>query len=430
MSTPGPTLRSRVSARLPFDAASLLTGPLRRFYLGTLISAFGTGLILSLFVIYFTQVRHFPVFVSTLLLSWESILGLCAAPLYGTLVDRLGPSRVLAVVMPVVSLGIAGIGFASTEPLAFGVATLLAVGGAGMWGSMTVLMTRFVREDLRQDAFGVNFMLLNVGIGLGGLVGTSVASVHDLHSFQALYVASAILGLANAAVVFSLRRFGGRPDIAEHEAHLKAEGWAVVLRDRRLIRYLGASMLMVICGYGSVEAGLPYFVTEVRHLPLHVVGLLFFFNTSTIVVAQIFVLGRIKGKSRSLVIAAVGLMWGTSWLLATSSLYEGAIVAVMVLCVGQIVFALGETMWSPVAPALVNDLAPEHLRGRYNALSGLIWGVSGTVGPIISGLYLEGGHGVAWTVTIAAGAIIGGLGATTLRRVLTAREDGREPVGA
>ena len=31
----------------------------------------------------------------------------------------------------------------------------------------------------------------------------------------------------------------------------------------------------------------------------------------------------------------------------------------------------------PVGPALVNEIAPEHLRGRYNAAAGLAWGVSG-----------------------------------------------------
>ena len=33
------------------------------------------------------------------------------------------------------------------------------------------------------------------------------------------------------------------------------------------------------------------------------------------------------------------------------------------------VFAFGETLLQPTIPALVNDLAPDHLRGRYNALS-------------------------------------------------------------
>ena len=33
------------------------------------------------------------------------------------------------------------------------------------------------------------------------------------------------------------------------------------------------------------------------------------------------------------------------------------------------VFALGETLLQPTVPVIVNDLAPAHLRGRYNAVS-------------------------------------------------------------
>lgn len=40
--------------------------------------------------------------------------------------------------------------------------------------------------------------------------------------------------------------------------------------------------------------------------------------------------------------------------------------ALMVASLG--VFALGEATLSPTLPALINDLAPERLRGRYNAI--------------------------------------------------------------
>ena len=32
----------------------------------------------------------------------------------------------------------------------------------------------------------------------------------------------------------------------------------------------------------------------------------------------------------------------------------------------NVAFALGETLVSPTLPAIVNDLAPDSLRGRYN----------------------------------------------------------------
>ena len=425
MSATTSTIRGRVRARLPFDVDALTDWPIRRFFIGTLLGAFGTGTTFSLFVLYCTHIRGFPVFVTTVMLAYEAVLGLVISPLYGTLVDRHGPSIVLAVTIPIVAVGIASIGFASTVPAMFGVCTLIAAGGAGMWSAFTVLITRLVDEEHRQDAFGLNFMLINVGIGVGVLIGSSIANLHDLRSFQVLYLVSGLLTLADGAVLFSLRRFGGRSEVFDVAPEKAKEGWTTVLRDHKMLRFVGFSLVLMVCGYGSIEAGLPLFAINVLHLSVHDVGVLFAVNTFTIIVSQLFVLAGIRGKSRSLLVGVVGVLWGASWLLATSSLWVGSIAAVLFLCVGQVVFAIGETVWQPVAPALVNELAPEHLRGRYNALVGIVWSVSSALGALIAGLFFEFHAATLWTICLAAGALLGGLGVTTMRKVLTAEQDGR-----
>jgi MFS family permease len=55
--------------------------------------------------------------------------------------------------------------------------------------------------------------------------------------------------------------------------------------------------------------------------------------------------------------------------------------AVALLLLAAAVFALGETLFAPVWSTLVNELAPDHLRGRYNALSACGWDVTGIIGP-------------------------------------------------
>jgi MFS family permease len=97
---------------------------------------------------------------------------------------------------------------------------------------------------------------------------------------------------------------------------------------------------------------------------------------------------------------------------------------VAILCLGQIVFAIGETIWQPVSPALVNDLSPEHLRGRYNAFIGIVWAGSGAIGQLGATVFIQYGEGRLWTLCLAGGAILGGLGLTTMRKVLTPLEDG------
>ena len=49
------------------------------------------------------------------------------------------------------------------------------------------------------------------------------------------------------------------------------------------------------------------------------------------------------------------------------------------------VFPLGETLTQPTIPALVNDLAPDHLRARYNALSSAAFSLAAIIGPVTAG---------------------------------------------
>jgi MFS family permease len=79
--------------------------------------------------------------------------------------------------------------------------------------------------------------------------------------------------------------------------------------------------------------------------------------------------------------AGVALLWFIFWVILDAALALPKALAIVSLCVAMVVFAVGETMLSPVGGALVNEIAPEHLRGRYNAAAGLAWGASGTLAP-------------------------------------------------
>ena len=59
-------------------------------------------------------------------------------------------------------------------------------------------------------------------------------------------------------------------------------GYLQVLGDRRMRRYLVGSLLLLTCGYGSMEAGIPAYITTVAGLPVNAIGVVFFFNTLVI----------------------------------------------------------------------------------------------------------------------------------------------------
>ncbi len=74
------------------------------------------------------------------------------------------------------------------------------------------------------------------------------------------------------------------------------------------------------------------------------------------------------------------------------------------------VFGLGETLMQSVLPALTNDMAPAHLRGRYNAIGSGSFQAGTIVGPVVAGLLLE--HGWSWAFIGVVVAGCAGIAAT------------------
>ena len=76
-------------------------------------------------------------------------------------------------------------------------------------------------------------------------------------------------------------------------------------------------------------------------------------------------------------------------------------------------------------PAVVNDLATEELRGRYNAMGGLSWTLSSILGPALAGWMIGSGHAFQWVVLTVGGCAVVALLWTAMRPAMAARMSGR-----
>jgi MFS family permease len=408
---------------IPAEFRSEVRGPLRRIYAATIINCFGNGMAFSVFVVYLHNIRGFSVTFATLLLGISAIVGLCISPLWGTLIDHVGPGVVGPVSFLMSAVGLALWTGVHTKVAAIVVALIITVSEGAGWGPGMVMMTRLVSEEHRQRAYGVNFMMVNLGIGAGLLVSASIASIQHPASFTVLYLFDAAVTLVAGLIFFTLIPHGKPVHQALEEGEVR-EGWRTVLGDRRLFLYVGASIVLILGGYGSVDAGLSLFVVNNLHLSIHIIGITFFFNTVTIVFGQLWVLNKMQGKSRTKAMALVGVLWFVFWAVLGGSLAVPAVVAVVALCATQILFAIGETMLQPAGSAIVNEIAPEHLRGRYNSAAGAAWGISGTVAPAIAGIYYALHVGNWWPIGTGILALIGSVLMLLLRKQLTPEQDG------
>ena len=139
-----------------------------------------------------------------------------------------------------------------------------------------------------------------------------------------------------------------------------------------------------------MEAGFPAFAREVSQVSTRTIGLAFAANTAVIVGMQFLVLRLIDGRRRTRVFLGLVVMWAVAWLiLGATGLVAGTLAAAAGVIVFHIFFGLGETMLQPTVPAIVNDLASDRDRGRFNAVSSGAFQGGAITAPIVAGVLLD-----------------------------------------
>jgi MFS family permease len=162
----------------------------------------------------------------------------------------------------------------------------------------------------------------------------------------------------------------------------------------------------------------------VADIPARALGWAYAANTAAIVGGQLVALRLISGRRRTAMLALCAATWSVSWLVIASADFVDGRLAVLAIVVGLGLFGLGETLWAPLAPAIVNDLAREDMRGRYNALQGMTWTVGSIAGPAMAGLLIGRGHPHAWVMCVVGGTALASVLFLNLRRHLSDAQDG------
>ncbi|MCM0673743.1 MFS transporter [Micromonospora phytophila] len=402
----------------------------RRILVGTLLSAVGRGLTLPFLFIYLTDVRGLTDTRAGLVIGWYGAVTLALSPLGGTLIDRFGARRVVLPCLLVEAVGTGSLALVDSTASAFFVITLVAVGSSAIWSGQNTILASLTDDGERQRVFGLNFALLNLGIGIGGLTSGAIIDTARPVTFQAVYLIDAVSYLMPALILLSLPRVGHRLAAAPRGDRPPAGGYLTVLRDRPFRRLVIFGLVLTTCGYAQIEVGFAAYAVRVADVTPRVVAWALAGNTLMIVLCQLLVIRRIEGRSRTGALVAVGAVFAAAWLVlgAAGQIGTGnALVAALGVVACATIFGFGETMLAPVMPALTNALATDELRGRYNAMSSMIFGISGVIGPVTAGPLIGAADGRIWVAAVVSGCLVASLVALSLRRLLTPAQDGRIP---
>ena len=399
-------MSNKTNDKLPQKARVML--------LGIALSALGNGLVLPYGLIYFHNIRGFPIAVAGLIASYGAFAALAISPLVGNLIDKWGPKPVLITSLLVSSVGYCSLSLVKTIPQAFLVTTVCAMGQSAMWPSQSAISTELTPEHMRERIYGAQFAMLNLGIGIGGLVSSLVVTLDNPRTFEILFIGDGISYLVYLVVVLTLKDVGRRSASERIERAKLAGGWADVIADKTFVKFWFVAMFAVLFSYSQLEVGFTAFSTKISGLQPRDLAWAYAANTFVIAAFQLWVNKRLLLVKRKSAMSIAVLLWAFAWVsLALSGVIKSNALFFVIMC--QLIFALGEMIWSPILPSVVNQLAPDHLRGRYNAAGTNAWQISLIAGPTFAGTLLGFNAHWYWLGGLIAGLLVISVAASRLK---------------
>jgi predicted MFS family arabinose efflux permease len=392
---------------------------------GGLANMFGNGVVVPFLVIYLHNVRGISLGLAGTIAATNGLAALVSGPIAGALADRIGARTTLVAALVVMATAFSLFPLITQAWHAFLLNALAGTGSGAFWPSQGTLLSALTPPEQRPAAFAQQRVTMNLGIGLGGLVGGLIASTSDPSSFTLLFAVDAGTFLVFAAVLTRVPS----PARAEVQPQEPPRGYATVFRDRPFRSFILLNTLFITASISIFSELFPVFAKNQAGVSEREIGLIFFLNTALIVLAQLPVAKLQQGKRRMSALATMSVLFAVTWLLVLLgglTLQAGAATALFAGAFG--IFSLGECLHGTVQGPLVSDLAPRALLGRYMAMSSSSWQVGFIIGPAAGGFVLQAQPYALWPVASAV-CLVGGVWAITLeRRLPTAVR--RTPVAA
>jgi len=350
--------------------------------LGVLINFFGNGLVAPFLVIYLHFGRGLPFAVAGSAVALGGFTAVTSGLVAGALADRIGPRNTLAAAMTLNAVAYLLYTQVTTPLQAFAVGTLVGVGTGSYGPSSQMLIASMVSPEGRRAAFAQNRVSSVAGLGLGGVVGGFLAA-GGLPGYLRILELDAVTFLAFAAVVLLL------PSGRSASGAAARGSYRAVLADRPFLRLVATNLAMVSAGIAPMFWLLPAYAKGQLHIGEAVIGAIYSANTLTVVVAQLPLARLTRGVNPMRALRTGALIWVGCWLacLAAGAAFS-LVLAVLVVGLAAIAYAIGECLYSSTMLPTATLLAPDHLRGRYLGAMGLAWQGGFFIGPTLGGAIL------------------------------------------
>lgn len=345
-------------------------------FAGMILSMMGATMIWPFLMIYASETLAMPLMTVASIMTISSATGLVSSILAGPVVDKLG--RKWAMVVGLIGGGVCYALLTRADTYA---AFAIILGVNGFFSPIFRVGSDAMLADLipmgqRADAFALIRMARNIGVATGPAVGGFVlAKSYNIGLFGA--AAGLILyGL----MLLVLARETIPPEATAEKTGLleRLRGYWIALKDRPFMGLVGA-FTMVQMTAAMVWILLSVHVKANFGLSEQLYGWLPTTNALMVVFFQVWITRATRRFEPTRV-----MRWGALFyiiaplIIAFSQGFWGFWLAMVMMTFGELIVV-------PRTSAMVANLAPVDMRGRYMGLYGLTWNVAAGISPLMGG---------------------------------------------
>jgi MFS family permease len=321
----------------------------------------------------------------------------------GVLADRVGRRATLLGALVSSAVTLVALGLVHSVALIAMLAFLAGLANNATRPATGAIIADIVPSVDRGRAYGLNYWAINLGFSIAMLAAGAVAA----HSYTLLFVGDALANLGCAVVVFLKvpeTRPVTVPGFVTAAGHTEqTSSLADVFRDRIFLGFLGAILVGAII-YSQSQTVQPIMMGD-DGLGPGAYGVVAALNGILIGVLQLPMTTWMRRYSNGSVLAVASFLMGVGFAVPLIVSAIGHPMGVYALSV--VVWTIAEIGNTPPQMALGADLAPMHMRGRYQGMSTLAWSFANIIGPLLGGWTLTsiGAPAVLW-----ASLVLGALG--------------------
>ena len=345
------------------------------------IDGIGGTLLFPFFALYITQKFEVGMTQAGILLGISSLFGLVGSMFGGALTDKFGRKQLILFGLVFSAISTLGFGLVNDLNILYPLVIVVGLLSSVSHPAHEAMIADILPEEKRQEGFGILRVVANFSWIIGPTIGGFLANIN----FFYLLVIDAIISCIVAFVIYRTV-----PETKpEPHAHEKSEsflqtvgGYRFVLRDTAFVSFIVANIIMLIV-YQQMYGSLSVYLRDNHGINPQGYGFLMTTSAITVIIFQFWLTRTIKHQPPFLMMA-----FGTIFYVIGFTLF-GLVTTFVLFALNIVIITIGEMIVVPTSQALVAGFAPEEMRGRYMAVSGLSWAIPSTIGPAAAGYILD-----------------------------------------